>query len=304
MAQADGPDNVRALLCAMSARGSDLIVPVSTLAIQNELSRRESKVRATELLSQLSDLREVQRLSGGFWLPAPLRLITAEGLTLACSGLPTARLARQYGIKLQPIGVLRAIYDTPEPLLAPTYSLAEWLGSPNDSIKWSAGIISGAHWRPPYQLDELKIFRAWQSRARHRWLEQDEMLVNRTGVALAKIALRDGRAQYYLADVHRGMVERVHELPTDSDIARLMCALRFRDGDPVTVTASRANRPDELVITFEILPIPEAVFVRAIACSEVSESGFLRKAHIPTLMAAQTKALMDALGASTQGTWQ
>lgn len=304
MAQLGGPDSIRALLCAFAARGAKLAVPVSTIAIQGELHRRNSTIRAGEVLAQLADLRDVQRLGGGFWLPTPLHLIECDSMTLAASGLPTGRLERQYGIDLLSFGALRPLRSTSAKVGAPRMSMFEWLGISRDSLAWLDEVVANANWSAPYHFHGFKVFRSWKSRFRARWIDADEVLVTKSGVSLSKAALPDGTPQYVLADIRRGNVERLHELPPASDIPRLMCALRCRDGDATVCTSSTTHKPDELTVDFEILPAAEARFIMAMSRSVTLDNGFVRKASIPLHMAAPTKELMDALGVSTQGTWQ
>jgi hypothetical protein len=301
MSESDGADATRAFVCAFSSRGEGLLAPVGTQAIQGELNRHNLAIRASEILPRLAELGDLQRLSGGFWLPAPLRVIDCGDVQLGICGLPTRRLASQFQVEAIPLGFTRELIGPIAASVARRESLFEWLGQPSDTNAWAEHYAASAKWVQPFGIEDIQIYRSWRSRFRDRWISPENLFVNQNCVLLARLISKESRAHYYLAKVRRGVIQQIHELPERCDVARIMCAFRNRDGDPTVARFSTSQFSQMTAVQLEILPAEETRFIRAIGRLGNPQDRFISLAHIPRRLARSTRLILESLGVVTQG---
>src|SRR5262249_28288319 len=137
LGDADDYEALRAILCAFSHRSDGLCRPVSFVAIQHELRRRNRDPLISRGLKELAFIRDVETVGQGFWLPVPAYLVSLSAASLVVSALPNQELARQYGIEPHGLGVSRLISDRSNSARSlPESPLCDWTEAPISTLEW------------------------------------------------------------------------------------------------------------------------------------------------------------------------
>jgi hypothetical protein len=138
-------DALRAILSAFSNRVGDGCKPVSIVSIQHELRRRNRNPGITARLRELAEVRDIQDVGRGFWVPAPTHIVRLGEASLVVSGLPNQELARRFGISPLSFGVSRVLrQEAGIPADLPRSALREWTGAPKSTADWTQAWIANA----------------------------------------------------------------------------------------------------------------------------------------------------------------
>lgn len=225
-------DQVRGVLFAMSNGDSDLLSPVSTLAIRQALLTRNVSAEAAPLLETLNELRDVQSLKRGHWLPVHSRVVPFGDVALLVSGQPTAMLNLDYGIEIQTPGLGRLLTVVgDEANLLPTESLNRWLEAPASTTDWCEQIIRTGEFGEPAGVSEMEVYDHWSHWAARRWVPASSCNVP-DGVIFARhVHLQTKATNHYLLRFRNSSPKAMHELPHGFDSLRLGIALRRQAGN-------------------------------------------------------------------------
>lgn len=289
-------DVVRAIVAAFAWRDGELLVPVSTQAVKHELHRRCREESATDILSHLSEVRDLQRLDGGFWLPAPTHLVSCDQFFLVVSGLSTHELVQLARVDSDQFGVSRTISaDNVQASTLPVTSISEWMDAPTSTSEWTEWVFRSAQFGAPLAVDNFEVFRHWRANAKGRWLKFGDAQGMRDGIFLARHQSLRYRSNYYLLRIRKSGVEAMHELPPGFDIPRLMCGLRSKHGDPL-VCRIWEEADAMLVLHAGVVPASERRLLRAIGAFREVEDRFVSEALIPRFALKCVTGVFESLG--------
>ena len=250
-------DALRGLLSGLSNRGEYGCAPVSIVSLQHELRRRNADTDIVDALYLLSDIRDVQHVGRGFWLPAPPHLVPFEGFSLLVAGLPNQELSRLYGYAPMSSGASRLLKEGIQNLELPRGGMRDWLSAPPSTIEWTLEKIRGACSIEPISLDGAELFRAWRGGRSPRWAALDHRALLRDGTLLIRFSTADRHVNHYLVHMKAQHIVGMSELTHDSDeVRRLQFGLRVLHDDPGVFWFERTESCD-VVLNSPPLPRQE-----------------------------------------------
>ncbi len=226
------------------------------------------------VLQALSDLREVEHVGEGYWLPTPVRLVElpAQDAILVIGGLDTAELRRVLHPSVQVLWITRTL---PRAALEPAtledrslwQTLPDYLGDPPPSLaEWTTGLLERAArslttsaagytrfevYAPKVQGSRLQYF---------RWMPVEQFSKLPEGLALCRTTERYqlGPRRYWLGTIaaFRGEAGADKEYTVDSkDVLRLQYGIDLRQTFPTRVLVRQ--RGEDVLVQFENFLPPE-----------------------------------------------
>lgn len=283
----DELDLTRALLTAFAARGQ----PVHTLAIAAELRRRRCSVDTQAVLPILSLLQEAQKLPGGFWIPAPGRIVTHTAMSWVTSCLATRDLHRVTPVRLPEWGFARRMFSDFGAL--PHFPMQEWIAAPRDTISWTAEQLAGdaRHMSATSGNVRFEVYRHWPGTgARWRSAQEIPNALFRNRV-LCRIKHSPPQYSYFVCEVHRGAVRAVADIPQDRNYRwRLQIGLSALNGQPESYVAKQR----EGRFAIECRPVPSAEMRVLLALANVDS---LEEPRMFETDAASYQVLREVLNA-------
>ena len=134
----------RGTLCSLSFVATDMAREVHVTKLHDHFDRAGVAASMPEALGTLQFLREAEPLGGGYWIPAPTRVVDLGGKPCLLVGVhPTAELRRHFG-SARRAGAGRVV-DAEEVMGLPRQSLAEWRGHDgSDASNWARTTIESA----------------------------------------------------------------------------------------------------------------------------------------------------------------
>ncbi len=295
-------DMVRAIVSAFSWRDFDTLVPTSTLAVQHELQRRNQMVPANEILGDLFELRDLQRIKGGYWIPSSTHLAISADIGLVVSGLPTQELDVEIGPLVNSIGASRFVRSGElERVGVPKIPLLEWLASPVSTRLWVEDMLRTVHYIDPYGMEAPEVYRHWKMSSPVRWMRLDNMVSLDERVVLARHQSRDRRSNYYLLRVRDRRVIAMHELSLNSDdVVRLMCGLRSIGDDPLICRVAHETNGPYVRVRVGMLPGAERRLLMALGQLAKNEQTFGMEAVVPDCTLTTVLDIIEALGCKVE----
>lgn len=225
------------------------------------------------MLDSLEDLRDVEHIGRGYWLPTPLRLVRLTPQTaLVVGGLPVMLIERELGCSVHHVWITRTVAtaDLTAGWLEDDrkwQALDQWMGfPPADLSTWLAGRRKKAEVSLVRSSSEMDDFEAYLPSLAprgdpqwFRWVERRSLIEAPGELVLCRT--RGGRfsqRRYWWARLgqSRGGIRPQHEAPVDiPDVRRLQYALdqehhnptsiRVTDDDETTVFVLRSAVPAE-----------------------------------------------------------
>jgi hypothetical protein len=233
-----------------------------------------------DALKALEEQCDAFSLPGGFWLPAPLRLVSTTGTEhLLVGGLPTHLLPPTMLEHIRLHGSFRQI-DTatfPGPLPTSTYirtwqfqSQGDWLGPRPITLEQH---IQDFHMREllPVNLDtasqSLEAYAAYLDKPQaQRWVSFDMV---RDGRYLLRTQMLWGKRQYSVGQVEQHRLVRQNYESPSTDIRRLCYALDREAKTPTRVVQGRSR-----IILRSELPARERKQMMAIGNLRIPQEGY------------------------------
>jgi hypothetical protein len=266
----------------------------------------ESAEILRETLEEMEVIGDVSRLAGGYWLPAPLRVVPLRALqhSLLIGGRPIWALPNKLGTRLDYSGVTRFVVGEVDGM--PTEREESWCRLPREDVdKQSARLLAQAELQefddPEIEFD---LYAAGVSGVRgsqdafqvRRWTETFASLPD--GRYLARQKLFRGRAHYAVAEVKKGKIVRTGPLDTrDGGIRRLMYGIDLLAKCPVRVLVTRDSASCRFVLSNEV-PRAEHRLLTALATLKLPEDGryYPRVWTSATRYAPQIERAFERLG--------
>jgi hypothetical protein len=289
-------DALRAILSAFSHRVGDSCAPVSIVSIQHELRRRNRDPELAARLNEIAEVRDVQNLGRGFWLPVPTHLVRLGGASLVVSGLPNQELTRRFAIKPLSFGVSRVLREEikiSETL--PQSDLHEWIGAPGSTADWTQDCIANTKRHVPFGIDAADLYLSWINRSGRRWAPMCDNAPDRDGTYMGRVRATDGRFSYFMLRFHKRKATSLQEVPSDLDtILRLQFGLRSLHGNP-NWFESPSGSPDR-TLELPVLPSAEARLLKAVGLVRASASGYGLTVSFPEFATSSVFSCLAALG--------
>lgn len=291
-------DLVRAIVSAFCWQDHKMLVPVSTLVVQYELRRRNQELPTKDMLRDLSDVRDVQRIDGGFWLPTPTHLVLSQDVGFVVSGLPTQELPAHYGLDINSLGTSRLIAGNSfDHIDAPRIQLSEWLFSPCSTRRWVEDLLKSAQYSEPYGMNSVEVFRNWKEQTTDRWVRFESAVIPSEQIVLARQRSRELRSNYYLLQVRGRKILAMHELSnTRDEIVRLMCGLRVIGDDPLICRVINERDKKFVRLAVGMLPRAEQCLLMALGQIVVFDQKRPIEAVVPNRTIATVLEIIEALG--------
>ncbi len=314
---------LRATLWALSAAGARPVHVLRLLgkarnlwALQALLAPEATSTLAHEngilegVLEDLGGLGDFARLSGGTWLPAPLRCVPlpAVGKFLVLGGVPAHLLPSSAVEAMEHTGVARVLTVDPADcgMSLPRQDLWQWCGAlPETAKEWALRLLSSVHLSPVDVSD-----REWEcywplkpgsgGLQYRRWTEQWARL--RDGRYLFR--RRSNVQRYYIGQVCEGRLDGLASLPPGQGVVRrLMYGLDAAYGEPVSVQTWATGDAVWFKVRNE-LPSAELRLLTALGRFHPAADGqyYPRFWEVPRQYAEQVLAVFGLLGIRLVGT--
>lgn len=206
------------------------------------------------VLEALWELREVDNLGDGYWLPVPTRCVEFGGssedvLVIGCE--PLVALRRRLHVTVRQNWIARTVKLSslpPHIRNAAQYwqTLDAWLGSPpSDLVSWTHVQLAQARRRltiAPAGVTEFEVYAPTEARTQyqvHRWLEAKRLRRVPKDIVLCRAneGRFVGRRRYWLGTMieYKGTRMPESEVPVPfSDLRRLMYGLDAIAGTPTS----------------------------------------------------------------------
>jgi hypothetical protein len=291
-------DALRAILSAFSHRVGESCTPVSIVSIQHELRRRNRNPELVTRLREISEVRDVQDLGRGFWLPVPTHIVQLGAASLVVSGLPNQELTRRFGIKPFGFGVSRVLREeTTMSEGLPHSALHEWIGAPEFTADWTRGWIESTKRHVPFGIDGAELYLSWVNRTARRWAPMCDNIPDRDGTYMCRVRAVDGRSSYFMLSFNRRKATSLQEVPSDLDtILRLQFGLRSLHGNPNWYKAPSGDLTSDKTVELPLLPSAEARLLKAVGVVQASASGYGLTVSLPEFVTSTVINCLAALG--------
>lgn len=262
-------DQVRGVLFAMAHSDGEFLSPVSSIAIHHALAARGRKVGVLDLMDRLVRVRDIQDLTGGYWLPVTTRSVPLGGCALLISGKPTSFLNTDYGLCPFGTGYGRLVAWTTSSQALASEPLSRWLSAPPLSSEWADQLVCSVQWSDPLGVGDFQIFDHWSRKPQTRWIESGALNVP-DGPVAARHVFPTGAVDHYLVRFRRGRAEQLASLANPDHAHRLRIALLAKAGNPRRWTVQQVDANHVRLTTFH-LPHDEMRLLESIAQVENNE---------------------------------
>lgn len=294
----DELDALRAILCAFSHRVGGSCTPVSIVSIQHELRRRNRNPQIAARLHEIAEVRDVQDVGRGFWLPVPTHAVRLNGASLVVSGLPNQELTRRFGVTPFGNGVSRVVRESADgPQGIPHSALREWIGAPASTADWTLLWIESTNRHAPFGLEGAELYLSWIERTPRRWGPMCDNIPNRDGTYMGRIRSTDSRPSYFLTRLVNRRATSLQEVPPDLDtILRLQFGLRTLHNCPNWYKTASSDSNSNETLELPLLPSAEARLLKAVGVVRSGVSGYGITAVIPEYATESVFSCVAALG--------
>jgi hypothetical protein len=290
-------DEVRAVLFGLSNRSGDFFEPSSTQAIKFALSRRGRDASPVEALTELHDIGDAQKLSGGRWIPSTTASIQVGSVFVLSSGMPTVMLERAIAAPVFGDGSSRLVSSQPSQGVVGSHAFAWWSGCPESSLKWTEQILASAKYTMPV-LPNFEYFNHWERSVSQRWTRSLPRSASKIGNAIAREKGPVGTL-YYLCRIENSRAVATHELSRDwTEAFRLGFGLRFLAQNAATYHAINISAQKIEIMVPKYLPSAERMVLRALGPQQESDASFAMTCKIPVGSWGKIEEMLQALGLS------
>jgi hypothetical protein len=233
----------RSALCLASYQAQDESQEVHIGRLLGHFDR--VGLAASDGLRTLWFLRETESLEGGYWIPAPTRVVRlTDSLCLIVGIHPTDELRRHFpSVRRAGAGRVVASRDVAD---LPAQSLASWQGEDGSTAPaWAQQTIGAAagHLVPSILDGEIEVFAVRPRSARGApeavWTKAGEGGCEFRGTQLLRIRTAPTKHRYFLGR-SRNKGEFL-EGPVVSDVSRLQFGLAALTGQPLRPTLTASN---------------------------------------------------------------
>lgn len=227
------PDILRSVICSIARSDSNGDLKKShILKIENLANLFGFEGNCVSVMEQLSDLREVQNVRNGFWMPAPSRSVPLNEGYLIISPLPTSHLPGE--LELQSGLGLGRVAKLPFSD-APIQAIEDWMGSPRSLRSWILGELSTAEKtlvRTVLERENLEFYVPWVKdlslkSSMRNWVNSSDIPLSiRETILLARST--DGViASYYWCSFRNGILLESQNSVKSVEIIRIQFALEI-----------------------------------------------------------------------------
>ena len=239
-----------------------------------KLRRQENGTEPRELIREVLDEMElvgdVARLPGGYWLPAPLRVVPLPAMKrwLVLGGTPNAMLPEYLVRTLEHSGVAR--FATAEPAGLPQESEENWCRLPTEPLAaWTIQVLTNTELRELDDPDlELEFYAPSAARGKvpfqtQRWTTVTKSLPD--GLYLCRQRLFRAMVHFAVAKLQNGRAVATGPLDRNKvSVRRLMYGMDDRCGCPVRVKKLREGHSTTFILGNQV-PRPEHRLLTALA---------------------------------------
>lgn len=266
-------------------------------------------------LSDLELVGDVAALPKGYWMPAPLRLVSLPGSRqwLLVGGVPTHCLPAWLTSQVKPLGVTRIMLDSaPEPeQQLPIQSLDDWCRTPQEPVDvWASRVLAQSKLGSVEQLQGAveyyaprisRPFGAQSPLHYYRWMPDAGKLPDQR--YLARLHIGHKRYRYMVAAIDRGKLSSIGSIQLeDGDIRRLLYGIDALEGCPVQARVIHTG--DARIFKLENeLPRSEYRLFAALGRLSLPADGkyYPRSWAFPAEVASQAVQALSRLGILLQG---
>lgn len=288
----------RGSLCSLSAREDGRFDAVHVSRIQRSFKKIGAPTLYKGGLRLLKLLREAESLFGGYWIPAPFRVVEIEGEYIFIGATPNA-----HGLlgDVRSEGLSRLL-DPDVAEKFPRQSLESWMGAAPQDLSTVVATFTSKHTRTAARTSNLvnvECLRLAPEGANayrtFEWCDQAIAMLPKGQIAICRQP-HGGRVRYFSASLRSGHI--VMEASIDIPISRLLFAIAHHIGAPVKVAVRPRSHGVEFTLN-ERLPIEE--FRLALLLSrKIVRSGRLTTFVIPPKLAPAFSARMAVLGCALE----
>lgn len=226
-------DILRAVICSIARSDSSSQLKKShILKIENLANIFGFEGDCISVMERLSDLREVQRLANGFWLPAPSRSVPINDEYLIISPLPTPHLPGE--IDLQSGVGFGRLAKTAFPS-EPIQSIEDWMGSPRSLRLWIEGELSKVEKslvRTVLERENLEFYVPWARDSSNKsgmknWVGSSDVPLSTKGSILLARSTDGSMTNYYWCSFKDGILFESQNSVQSTEIIRIQYALEI-----------------------------------------------------------------------------
>lgn len=261
----DALDQVRGVLYALANRSEAFYCPVSTLSIRCALERRNRSIAPADTLEALYSIGDVQRLTGGYWLPVITALVPLGSSAIVISGAPTQIVEEHLRTVVRSMGYSRiASHLTEAAASLPQRTFLSWCGAPPITTVWVKQYITDAAFTRQFIDEGFECFNHWMKRTDTRWLDNHHRNSIPDGVVLARVRTPVGKL-YLLCRFLGGRPISISEIGYQWSIAwRLALGLRALQHNPSKFQVRRDDVTTATIIVTRFLPSEELMVLHAL----------------------------------------
>jgi hypothetical protein len=290
-------DQVRGVLFALSNRGGDFFEPSSTQAIRYALSRRGRDASPVEVLEELHDIGDAQRLGGGRWLPCTTASVEVGSLFVLLSGMPTGMLERAVAEPVYGHGSSRLVSSLPSHGVAGSHKFNWWSGCPESTLEWTKLFLAAARY-PMRAVSNLEYFNHWQQSVSQRWTPSLPRSVPKSVTVVARNKGPIGTL-YYLCRVEQSEAVAMQELSQDwNEAFRLGFGLRSLADNAAAFHVRSISDEESEVVVPKFLPSAERMVLRALGPLTELDATFHMTCRVPVGAMGKVEEMLQALGLS------
>jgi len=256
-----------------------------------------------ELLQEMELIGDIAALPGGYWTPAPLRVVRFIHIHrwLLLGGYPSRLLSQEANAAIEHTGVARLLKCAPMMVGLEGDELPEleWRSVPEgDLVEWSKTVLEQSPLAPVGELQAEIYAPALAERGAfqyHRWRPLPQGLPN--GRYLARTALRYGALTCFIVEIQHGRIVAAGPPRLgDGDVRRLQYGLDLLAGNPVQVIVTKSHNDWHFKV-HSALPRAEHRLLLAIGRDiSNSERYYPRWWKVPAQYAAQVQQALQGLG--------
>jgi hypothetical protein len=254
-------------------------------------------------LDELHFIGDVETLSGGYWVPSPLRAVRTALLKrmILCGGIPTSHLLSNVRQFISWNGTARLISGTANDwgVSLPLQELMRWAGGPDvPLVQWTRDCLESLELKPFDDLpDSFEVYApklcANANIQYKRWKAISDKLPDGSYLARQKV----GPMTHFVAiNVKKGGITASTTIPERIEPRRLMYGIDALAGAPVRFKVSRDPSGTRVFLTSEVPKAERRLFTALGQLSMPSNLGYPRVWLFPNELMEQVNRALHSLG--------